>query len=81
MCPWRPRERPRTLKVGTMGGAQVHPLTPTPPKHFGPLKGGGGGWDQKTPLSLNHRGTQAIFTPTHPVQPPPGLLTPKATLP
>ena len=47
MCPWRPRERPRTLKVGTMGGAQVHPLTPTPPKHFGPLKGGGGGLGPK----------------------------------
>ena len=28
------------------GGAQVQPLTPTPTKHFGPLKGvGGGGWD------------------------------------
>ena len=27
-----------------MGGAQVQSLTPTPRKHFGPLKGGGGGW-------------------------------------
>ena len=25
------------------GGAQVQSLTPTPLKHFGPLKGGGGG--------------------------------------
>ena len=25
-----------------MGGAQVQSLTPTPPIHFGPLKGGGG---------------------------------------
>ena len=33
-----------------MGGAGVQSLTLTPPKHFGPLKGGlggGGGWDQK----------------------------------
>ena len=31
-----------------MGAAQVQSLTPTPLKHFGPLKeGGGGGWDQK----------------------------------
>ena len=34
--------------VLTMGGAQVQSLTPTPLKHFGPLKGGGGGWDQKS---------------------------------
>ena len=29
----------------TMGGTQVHSLTPTPRKHFGPLKGvRGWGW-------------------------------------
>ena len=27
-----------------MGGAQVQPLTPTPLKHFGLLRGGGGAW-------------------------------------
>ena len=36
------------------GGAQVQSLTPTPPKHFGPLKGGGGmggaGTKKNTPL-------------------------------
>ena len=67
-----------------MGGAQVQSLTRTPPKHFGPLKGGGvgGGGEAGTEkhLSLNHRGIPAIFTPTQPVQPPPGLLTSKATL-
>ena len=28
---------------GVMGGAQVQALTPTAPKHFGPLQGWGGG--------------------------------------
>ena len=45
------RGHPRCF-IHPMGGAQVQSLTPTPPEHFGPLKrGGGGGWDQKTPLS------------------------------
>ena len=32
----------RTTRGAFTGGAQVQSLTPTPPKHFGPLKGGGG---------------------------------------
>ena len=32
-----------STKEMPMGGAQVQSLTPTPPKHFGPLKGGRGG--------------------------------------
>ena len=35
------------------GGAQVQSLTPTPPKHFGPLKGGLG---PKTPTATSCRG-------------------------
>ena len=63
-----------------IGSVQVQSLTLTPLKHFGPFKGeGGGGCDQKSPLSSNHSGGQ--FTPPHPVQPPPDLLKPKATLP
>ena len=67
-----------------MGAAQMQSLTPTPLKHFGHLSGGGGGWRegwyQKPPLSLNHHGIHAIFTHTHPMQLPLGLLMPKATL-
>ena len=38
---------------------------------------GWGGWHQKSPLSLNHGGIQAVFTPTH----PPHLRTPNTHAP
>ena len=51
----------------------VRPSADLKPRHplniLAPLKGGGG-WDQKKPLSLNHRGIRAIFTPTQPGLPP-----------
>ena len=44
-------------RANSMGAAQVQSLTPTPLKHFGPLKGGvGGGWDQKPPPSSSRHG-------------------------
>ena len=46
----------RQWSVHGMGGGRVQSLTPTPLKHFGPLKGVVVGGDQRTPLSLNHRG-------------------------
>ena len=38
----------RKVTAGAMGGAQVQSLTPTPPKHFRPVKGGGGAGTKNT---------------------------------
>ena len=51
-----------------MGGTQVQSLTPTPPKHFGLLKGGGGGGHQTLPRAgaeLRRR-EQTTFVPICP---------------
>ena len=58
-----------------MGGAQVYSLTPTLRKHFGPLKGGGGGLGPKLtsffealwcPSNIHtHAPRAATFSSTH----------------
>ena len=65
------KQEKRKGSYRTMGGRPGAVLDPNTPQTLWPLEGGwGGGWDQQSPLSLHHRGIQAIFTPTHPVQPP-----------
>ena len=53
------------------GGCPGAVLDPNIPETFWPLeKDGGDLAPNKPPFALNHRCVRAIFSPTHPVQPP-----------